>query len=179
MADLHLLKLDGCWLMIPTQHASGGGGRFTTITPPPGLCPMVGAFNVEQVSVSTASRGMVRGIHYTTNKQRKIVTCVVGEVLDVVVDLRLDSPTFGQWDSARLDDANRAAMIVGAGMGHGYCVLTPQATLLYLLSAAYDPGAEREIHPLDPELGIAWPARVELSARDANAPLLASLREVR
>ena len=102
-----------------------------------------------------------------------------GTILDVVVDLDVDSPTFGRWEAVTLD-ANRQ-MIVGPGLGHGYCVLSSAATIVYQLSTPYDPSAEREINPLDPELNIPWltdMSRIHLSPRDLNAPPLSSLREV-
>ena len=184
MTNLQPTTIDGAWLMTPTQFPSFGGS-FMTVSPPPGLCPMLGWFSAEQVSLSTAVQGTIRGIHYTTNAQKKIVSCVRGAVWDVVVDLRLDSSTFGQWFGAELSEDNRIQMVIGAGLGHGYCVRSPHATLLYQLSRLYDPKAEREIDPLDFELGTWWDGDPDrwaqkpfLSERDRNAPPLSSLREV-
>ena len=95
-----------------------------------------------------------------------------GAVLDVVVDLRVGSPTFGRWEGVRLDDVDRRAVYVAEGLGHGFCALTDDATLTYLCSEppTTRPG-EHAVHPLDPELGIEWPADAPLlSARDDAAP---------
>ena len=122
---------------------------------------------------------MVRGIHFADVPpgQAKYVTCVSGAVLDVVVDIRVGSPTFGDWEAVRLDDTDRRAVYLAEGLGHGFCALTGGATVAYLCSATYRPGHEHGIHPLDPELGITWPAGAPaLSAKDADAPTLAQAR---
>lgn len=178
MTYLHQLGVPGAWLHTPTSHPTSDGGSFATLSLPPSLCPQLGTFTVEQVSRSIAWQDTVRGIHYSTNGQKKIVSCVYGTILDVVVDLDVDSPTFGQWEAVTLD-ANRQ-IIIGPGLGHGYCVLSSAATIVYQLSTPYDPGAEREINPLDPALNIPWltdMSRIHLSPRDLNAPPLSSLRE--
>ena len=116
---------------------------------------------------------MVRGIHFADVPpgQAKYVTCIRGAVLDVIVDLRVGSPTFGRWEGVRLDDVDRRAVYLAEGLGHGFCALTDDATLTYLCSATYNPTGEHAVHPLDPELGIEWPADApQLSARDAAAP---------
>jgi dTDP-4-dehydrorhamnose 3,5-epimerase len=95
-------------------------------------------------------------------------------VLDVVVDLRAGSPTFGAWDAVRLDDADRRVLYVAEGLGHGFCALEPDSTVVYLCSDVYRPGAEHAVHPLDPVLDIDWPVESPvLSAKDAAAPSLA------
>jgi len=103
------------------------------------------------------------------------VQCVRGAILDVVVDIRVGSPTFGQWEAVRLDDEKREALFISEGLGHGFCALTPEVTVDYLCSEPYAPSREFGIHPLDPALGIPWPADFEivLSEKDAAAPTLA------
>jgi dTDP-4-dehydrorhamnose 3,5-epimerase len=130
--------------------------------------------------MSVSAAGVVRGIHFADVPpgQAKYVTCVRGAVLDVVVDLRVGSPTFGQWEAVRLDDVDRRAVYIAEGLGHGFCALTDGATLAYLCSTTYNPGAEHTVHPLDPQLAIEWPASAPtLSARDAAAPPLSAARE--
>src|SRR5690606_21424643 len=125
-----------------------------------------------QANLSVSAAGVVRGIHYAEVPpgQAKYVTCPSGAVLDVVVDLRVGSPTFGRWEAVRLDDVDRRAVYLTEGLGHGFCALTEGATVAYLCSTTYHPAAERSIHPLDPALGITWPVDApHLSARDANA----------
>ena len=132
---------------------------------------------LEQANWSTSRRGVIRGIHYADVPpgQAKYVTCVRGAVLDVVVDLRVGSAMFGRYDTAHLDAESRRAVYLAEGMGHGFCALTDDATVLYLCSTGYNPAAEHGVHPLDAELGLPWPADVEhvLSEKDAAAPTLA------
>jgi dTDP-4-dehydrorhamnose 3,5-epimerase len=133
-----------------------------------------------QANLSVSVRGTVRGIHFADVPpgQAKYVTCVRGAVLDVVVDVQPGSPTFGRWEGVRLDDEGRRALYLGVGLGHGFCALTDDATVLYLTSSPYDPAVERALNPLDPTVGIEWPtADPVLSARDRAAPGLHELRD--
>ena len=106
------------------------------------------------------------------------MTCVTGAIMDVVVDVRVGSPTFSQSAALRLDDQTHQAVFLGEGLGHAFMALTDQATVLYLCSTQYVPGREHGVHPLDPELGIDWPADLApvLSAKDAAAPSVAKAR---
>ena len=132
---------------------------------------------LEQANCSVSSRGTLRGIHFADVPpgQAKYVTCVRGRGLDVVVDVRVGSPTFGAWDAVVLDEVDRRAVYVAEGLGHAFLALSDDATLLYLCSEGYRPGHEHGVNPLDPEIGIDWPADVSplLSAKDASAPSLA------
>jgi dTDP-4-dehydrorhamnose 3,5-epimerase len=117
----------------------------------------------------TVRQGTVRGMHYQRppHAEKKLVSCVRGEVLDVAVDLREGSPTRLQWHAVRLSADNGLALLIPEGFAHGFQALTDNAELLYCHSAAYAPGAEAGLHPLDPRLGIAWPLAVaEMSDRD-------------
>jgi len=137
------------------------------------------SMELAQANLSVSAAGTVRGIHFADVPpgQAKYVTCVRGAVLDVVVDVREGSPTFGRWTGIPLDDIHRRAVFLDRGLGHGFCALTPDATVLYLTSSIYNPAAEHAVHPLDPELAIDWPTdRPVLSPRDAAAPPLSSLR---
>jgi dTDP-4-dehydrorhamnose 3,5-epimerase len=134
-----------------------------------------------QGNCSISRRGVLRGIHYADVPpgQAKYVSCLRGAVLDVVVDIRVGVPTFGRWDSVLLDDADRRATYLAEGLGHAFLALTDEATVAYLCSEPYRPGAEHGVHPLDPGIGIDWPDDVELllSPRDAVAPTLAAAAE--
>lgn len=142
--------------------------------------------HVAQGNCSVSAAGVLRGIHYADAPpgQAKYVTCVSGAVLDVVVDLRVGSPTFGQWDSVLLDTRDRRAIFLSEGLGHGFLALEDHSTVMYLCSTQYNPTHEHEVHPLDPEIGIAWPTsgldggplEYELSAKDRAAPTLAQAR---
>jgi dTDP-4-dehydrorhamnose 3,5-epimerase len=137
-------------------------------------------FQLAQGNISVSAKDVIRGIHYADVPpgQAKYVTCTRGAMLDVVVDIRVGSPTYGQWDSVRLDDVERRAIYVGEGLGHGFCALTEDATLTYLCSATYNPAAERSVNPLDPDLAITWPAQVpQLAPRDLAAPSLAEAQQ--
>ena len=106
--------------------------------------------------------------------QAKYVQCVRGAVIDVVVDIRVGSPTYRQWEAVRLDDDTHHAVHLSEGLGHAFFALTDRATVVYLCSEGYAPEREHGIHPLDPDLAIEWPAGIEplLSPKDAQAPTL-------
>ena len=173
------LSIAGAFEITPVQHSDPRGTflewyRFDT------LAAAVGhPLELAQANLSVSARGVVRGIHFADVPpgQAKYVTCMAGAVLDVVVDIRTGSPTFGRWEFVRLDDEERRAVYLAEGLGHGFCALSESATVTYLCSSTYRPGHEHGIHPLDPELGIAWPtADPVLSAKDAAAPSLAAAR---
>jgi dTDP-4-dehydrorhamnose 3,5-epimerase len=172
--------VEGAWEVTPAQHIDSRGA-FLEWYRCDALAAAVGhPLELAQANLSVSARDVVRGIHFADVPpgQAKYVTCVAGAVLDVVVDVRVGSPTFGQWDSVRLDDEQRRAVYLAEGLGHGLCALSEQATVAYLCSSAYRPGHEYGVHPLDAELGIVWPTTTPLlSAKDAAAPSLAEARE--
>jgi dTDP-4-dehydrorhamnose 3,5-epimerase len=132
--------------------------------------------DLAQGNISVSAAGVVRGIHFADVPpgQAKYVTCTHGSLIDVIVDIRVGSPTFGQWESVLLDDVDRRCVYIAEGLGHGFCAVSDNATLTYLCSAVYNPTGEHGVHPLDPELGIVWPTdQPLLSDRDAAAPTLA------
>ncbi len=135
---------------------------------------------INQMNVSTSRRNVVRGIHGSRAEpgQAKYVTCVAGRVLDVVVDLRIDSPNFGEWDAVELDEPSHRAIFIPEGHGHAFQVLTESATLVYASSSLYSTHAEFTISPLDAELGLPWAdaASVIMSQRDREAMSLADFR---
>ncbi|MFB7913375.1 dTDP-4-dehydrorhamnose 3,5-epimerase [Streptomyces sp. NPDC056061] len=130
-----------------------------------------------QANFSVSRRGTLRGVHFADvpPSQAKYVTCVRGAVLDVVVDIRVGSPTYRQWEAVRLDDTDHRAVYLAEGLGHAFMALTDDASVVYLCSEGYAPGREHGINPLDPELGIRWPEGITplLSDKDAAAPTLA------
>src|SRR3954453_9270523 len=174
------LSIAGAFEVTPAQH-SDPRGTFLEWYRFDRLAEAVGnPLDMAQANLSPSARGGVPGIHYADVPpgQAKYVTCVAGAVLDVVVDIRVGSATFGRWDSVRLDDEERRAVYLAEGLGHGFCALSEYATVAYLCSSTYRPGHEHGIQQLDPELGIAWPAAVPLlSAKDAAAPSLAQARD--
>ena len=173
------LTVEGAFEVTPVQH-SDPRGTFLEWYRFDALAAAVGhPLDLAQANLSVSARGVVRGIHFADVPpgQAKYVTCVAGAVLDVVVDLRVGSPTFGQWESVQLDDADRRAVYLAEGLGHGFCALSERATVAYLCSTTYRPGHEHGVHPLDAQLDIAWPTPEPLlSAKDAAAPSLADAR---
>lgn len=124
---------------------------------------------------SRSGRAVVRGMHFQIgNGVAKLVRCAQGAILDVVVDIRRGSPTFGEWEAFELTDENFHQIYCPVGFAHGFCVLSEQADVMYKQSAYYDDQLERGISYDDPDVAIAWPAGIDLkpSARDAEAPLL-------
>jgi dTDP-4-dehydrorhamnose 3,5-epimerase len=132
-----------------------------------------------QENQARSTRGVLRGMHFSVDPgQAKLVRCARGHILDVAVDLRRGSPTFGRWEAVELDDATALQVHVPVGFGHGYYVLSDVADVVYKCSEYYDPAKERGIAWDDPDIGIAWPGgRRVVSARDAEAPRLADVAE--
>jgi dTDP-4-dehydrorhamnose 3,5-epimerase len=171
------LDIDGAWAFTPRIHRDERGSFLEWYTEA-GLLAGVGhALNVAQANCSVSRRGVIRGIHFSDVPpgQAKYVTCASGAILDVAVDIRVGSPGFGRWSSVRLDDENRRALYLSEGLGHAFAALSDQATVLYLCSTPYAPGREHGVNPLDPAIGIDWPADIEpvLSDKDRAAPSLA------
>jgi dTDP-4-dehydrorhamnose 3,5-epimerase len=125
---------------------------------------------------SRSRRGVIRGMHFQPG-MAKHLRCARGEILDVLVDIRRGSPTFGQWEGFVLSDANHHQLYCPDGFAHGFCVLSEVADVVYMTSAYYDAGLEGGFAYDDPDVGIEWPIDLELiaSARDASAPRLAGI----
>jgi dTDP-4-dehydrorhamnose 3,5-epimerase len=177
--DIRPLTIDGAWEITPVLRGDPRG-LFTEFYRFDLLAEAVGhPLNLRQGNLSVSAKDVVRGIHFADVPpgQAKYVMCARGAVLDVIVDIRVGSPTFGQWELVRLDEENRKAVYVAEGLGHGFCALTDDATLTYLCSATYSPTGEHGIHPLDADLAIEWPTGTpQLSAKDAAAPTLAEAK---
>jgi dTDP-4-dehydrorhamnose 3,5-epimerase len=129
---------------------------------------------------SRSTRGTLRGLHWQAERpQGKLVRALVGEVYDVAVDIRLDSPTFGQWVGVTLNADNFRQAWIPAGFAHGFCVTSEVAEVEYKCTDFYDPASERGLIWNDPDVGIDWPVRDPvLSARDQQHPGLAALRQM-
>ena len=185
--DVKELGIEGAWEITPQIHGDDRGAflewfradRFREMTGH--------ALDLQQANCSVSAAGTLRGIHFAElpPSQAKYVTCLSGAILDVVVDLRVGSPTYGQWEGAELDDVSRKAVYLSEGLGHAFMALEDNTVVAYLCSAPYAPGREHGVHPLDPEIGIEWPrvgrggASLEplLSPKDEAAPSLAEVRE--
>lgn len=166
------LSITGALLYTPRIHSDQRGDFLESFR----MSDLGHPFDLAQVNCSVSRRGVLRGVHFADVPpgQAKYVMCVSGEVLDVVVDLRVGSPTFGQWEAVRLDDVARQGVFIAEGLGHAFLALSESATVVYLCSSAYDPAREHGIHPLDPDLAIEWPIvdTPLLSDKDAAAPTL-------
>jgi epimerase EvaD len=136
---------------------------------------------VAQTNHSVSKRGVIRGVHYadTPPGQAKYVYCPSGALLDVVVDLRVGSPTFGEVDSVRVDSTDYRAVYLAEGIGHAFVALEDDTVMSYLCSTGYNPTGERGINPMDEALALPWPEDITpiLSDKDAEAPTLAEARD--
>ena len=176
------LTIPGAWEITPIQRSDDRGVflewyRFDL------LAEAIGhPLDLRQANTSVSKRGVVRGIHFADvpRGQAKYVTVTHGAVLDYVVDIRVGSPTFGKWDSVRLDTVDRRAIYLGEGLGHAFVALTDDATVSYLVSDTYNPTAEHGIDPLDPDIALVFPEEAGeplLSPKDTDAPTLAEAAE--
>ncbi|WP_433333621.1 dTDP-4-dehydrorhamnose 3,5-epimerase [Spirillospora sp. CA-294931] len=173
------LDIEGTFSFTPRVHGDQRGS-FHEWFRQDALEKVGHRLGLAQANISVSARGVLRGVHYADVPpgQAKYITCVRGAILDVVVDVREGSPTFGSWTSVRLDERSRRCVYVAEGLGHAILSLEDDSTVVYLSSEPYTPSAEHEVHPFDPALAIDWPADVEpvLSAKDAAAPTLAEAR---
>lgn len=127
----------------------------------------------------TKQRGMIRGMHFQADPKPeiKLIRCVAGAVFDVLVDVRRNSATFGQWQAFELSAENRLTLYVPAGFAHGFQCLTDNCEVFYQMSEFYHADLGRGLRFNDPQVAIAWPiAKPTLSNRDRNLPLLADFR---
>jgi dTDP-4-dehydrorhamnose 3,5-epimerase len=174
------LDIAGAWEITPQLHADARGLFFEWLTDR-GFTSFAGhRLDVRQANCSVSAAGVLRGLHFAQlpPSQAKYVTCLSGSVFDVVVDIRVGSPTFGHWDSVLLDDRDHRSVYLSEGLAHGFVALQDNSTVMYLCSAEYNPQREHTIAATDPALAIDWPTKhkLVLSDRDAAAPTLEELR---
>ena len=142
------LSVDGAWEITPVLHGDSRG-LFTEAFKADVLAEVIGhRFDLAQVNLSVSAAGVLRGIHFADVPpgQAKYVTCPTGAVLDVIVDIRVGSPTFGTYDTVLLDDTDRRAVYLSEGLGHAFCALEEDSTAMYLCSAPYTPEREHGIN---------------------------------
>jgi dTDP-4-dehydrorhamnose 3,5-epimerase len=167
-------RLEGPALISPVVHGDERG--FFHETYRRDLYPEHGIPDeFVQDNHSRSGRGIVRGMHFQIGDGlAKLVRCARGAILDVVVDIRRGSPTFGEWEGFELTDENLHQLYCPVGFAHGFCVLSEQADVMYKQTGYYQSRLEGGISYKDPDVAIAWPADLELRAseRDAAAPLL-------
>lgn len=171
-------RLDGPILLAPAVHGDERG-FFVESYRRSTYAELGVAEEFVQDNHSRSRHGIVRGMHFQVGRgQAKLVRCARGAILDVVVDLRRDSPTFGEWEGVELDDSDLRQLYVPIGFAHGFCVTSDVADVVYKCDSYYDPSLESGIKFDDPAIGIEWPA-IELvpSERDAAAPSLAEVAD--
>lgn len=164
--------MKGLWTRVANQNLDTRGSTtefFNVNELPFGFKGLT----ITQILESKSSYGVIRGVHYASkgNTQAKIVRCTDGTILDIVIDLRVDSPTFGNFETFELSSSNNSSIYISHGFGHAYQVLSHSATVLYALQTNFNFSEEFTINPLDPDLKFPWhdiPAI--LSPRDAGAP---------
>jgi dTDP-4-dehydrorhamnose 3,5-epimerase len=168
-------RLDGPVLIEPVVHGDARG--FFQETYRKAVYADLGVHDeFIQDNHSRSRLGVLRGMHFQPG-QAKLVRCARGSILDVLVDIRPGSASFGHWEPFPLDDENHRQLYVPDGFAHGFCVTSELADVVYKVSTYYDPDAESGFRFDDPEVGIEWPEGIELqvSDRDRTAPLLSEL----
>jgi dTDP-4-dehydrorhamnose 3,5-epimerase len=171
-------KLDGVVLIEPVVHGDERGFMLESFSRDAWRELGVEVDFVQQ-NHSRSSQGTLRGIHFQTEPgQAKLVRCPRGQILDVAVDLRRGSPTYGQWEAHVLDDVKHRQLFVPVGFGHGFAVLSEVADVDYQVSSYYDPATEDGIACDDPEVGVDWQVSEPLlSERDKKAPKLSEVAD--
>lgn len=171
------LSIGGAFEITPRQFPDDRGTfwewyRFDA------LAEAVGhPLDLRQGNGSVSKRGVVRGIHFADvpPSQAKYVTVTTGAVIDYIIDIRVGSPTFGQWEAVRLDAVDRRAVYLGEGLGHAFVSLEDGSTVTYLVSEVFNPGREHGVTPLDPTVALEFPDEIGeplLSPKDLDAPTL-------
>lgn len=177
LMDVRPLAIEGAWEFTPRVFGDDRGAFLEWFKAEVFADAVGHRFTVAQANHSISRRGVVRGIHYASvpPSQAKYVYCPSGAVLDVIIDIRTGSPTFGQVDAVRLDSVDRRAVYLSEGLGHAFMALEDGSIVTYLCSTGYNPTGEFGTHPLDPALDLPWPSDIEpqLSDKDAAAPTLA------
>jgi dTDP-4-dehydrorhamnose 3,5-epimerase len=178
--QVRALDIAGAWEITPQLHADSRGLFFEWLTDR-GFIGFAGhRLDVRQANCSVSAAGVLRGLHFAQlpPSQAKYVTCLSGSVFDVVVDIRVGSPTFGRWDAVVLDDRSRRSVYLSEGLAHGFLALQDNSMVMYLCSTEYSPQREHTIAATDPALAIDWPSGhgLVLSDRDAAAPTLDEVR---
>ena len=169
-------SIEGVWLFMPVLRPDDRGVFLESFKAPVFEEAVGHSFDLRQMNISVSKQGTVRGVHFADVPpgQAKYVQCFDGRILDVVVDIRVGSPTFGQWEAVELDSESRSGLYLAEGLGHAFCALSDSVTVGYLCSEEYAPSREHGITPLDETLQLPWPTDLEpvLSEKDLAAPTL-------
>lgn len=172
--------LEGCVVIEPNVHGDSRGFFYESFNKHRFA---EAGFDLDfvQTNVSRSAKGVLRGLHYQwPNPQGKLVSVLEGEVYDVAVDIRRNSPTFGRWAAAILSAENKRHFWVPEGFAHGFAVLSEHATFVYQCTALYDHASDAGIRWNDAALAIDWPiSEPSLSDKDQKAPFLAHVPEAK
>jgi dTDP-4-dehydrorhamnose 3,5-epimerase len=172
-------RLEGPILLVPDVHDDARGFFLESYRANVWAQHGVGDTFVQD-NHSRSARGVLRGMHFSIGAgQAKLVRCARGRILDVVVDLRRASPTFGDWEGFELDDSSAHQIYIPIGFAHGFCALSEVADVTYKCSTYYDAAIERSFHYNDEDVAIAWPDDMALlvSQRDVEAPMLREIAD--
>ena len=178
--ELMPLGIDGAWL-AESPVWSDDRGFFREWFKREDILSKTGKdFSTLQANISVNHKGVVRGIHYSLAKegQAKWITCVTGAIMDVIVDIRPESTSFGKWIKVELTGDSGFSILINEGLGHGFVSLMDNSAVAYLVSSNYSPNDEFEINPLDETLGIDWEldlSHLKISNKDLNAPTFLQL----
>jgi dTDP-4-dehydrorhamnose 3,5-epimerase len=174
------LGIDGAWIVTPRILRDSRGCFLEWFHGEEVAAALGYQMEVAQANCSVSGRGVIRGIHFADVPpgQAKYVSCVRGAIFDVVVDIRVGSPTYGRWEAVRLDDQERRSVFLAEGLGHAFTAISTEATVIYLCSTPYAADREHGVNPRDPAIGIAWPedGKPILSDKDSAAPALSEAR---
>ncbi len=176
------MKIKGAWIHTPIRHYDERGHFEEKFKLSQIESELGRTFTAMQVNQSISNKGVVRGIHFTDSPggQAKYVSCPKGAVWDVVVDLRKDSPTYGQWDAVELSAENGLSLLISESLGHAFMSLEDGSVASYLCTSEYSPSSEITLNPLDPKIGIEFKKvaeaygirNLQLSEKDRNGGLL-------
>jgi len=171
------LAIPGSWEVSHPLHSDDRGMLYEWFTQDEFSDFSGHRFDLRQANCSVSAAGVLRGLHFAQVPpgQAKFVTCVRGSVFDVVVDIRVGSPTYGGWDASVLNDRERRSVYISEGLAHGFVALEDDSTVMYLCSIPYTPEREHAILATDPVLGIEWPSvpgGLKMSDRDRDAPTM-------
>lgn len=175
------LKLEGALEFTPPQHPDRRGKLLVPYDEQVFAEAVGYPLRLGQVNHAVSRKGTIRGVHFAQvpPSQSKYVYCPQGSAIDYIVDIRVGSPTFGQWDAVVLDSVDYRAVYVPEGFGHGYVALEDDTVMVYLCSERYNPAREFGVDPFDAELALPWPDDLThiVSDRDQSAPSVAEARE--
>jgi dTDP-4-dehydrorhamnose 3,5-epimerase len=179
------LKIEGSWVFEPTKF-DDERGSFHEVFKLSQLTDVIGRnFEVKQVNHSISKAGVIRGIHWadTPPGQAKYISCFRGKIWDVVVDIRLGSPSFGQWEAVELSAENGKSVLILEGLAHVFLSLQDDSVVSYLCSEPFSPNSEHGIHPLDPDLAVSFASHWDESAfvinsKDSKAPSLRQAQDM-